>query len=240
MTEKSFSLAEIYDRITVEGKYFNYALAAQRLAKIIEGENVLELCIGTGSVALELERRGFAVRGIDQDEVMLDLLRAKLAALRSGIRVARDDAETFTIQAVFDAVYIHSGHLIFNWVRGADGSDEFRLNVPTRESAVRTCRSVSKVLRHGGKFIINVERWTNLSIELADGSTYDRYILKETPGYGTRAHLFHDASTGATSEEIVHRMLKMSYEEVLEVLSRNGFGDFQIDRKFFVATYHGM
>lgn len=239
MTAQSFPLAEMYDRITLEGRYFNYPLAARRLAKIFEWQRLLELCIGTGSVALELEKLGFTVSGIDRDDAMLALLRTKLAAAGSHIRAVKDSAEDFHIHAAFDGVYIHSGHLIFNWVRGEAGADEFRLNVPSRESADRTFKSVSKVLGFGGKFVINVERWTNLSVTLSDGSTYKRFVLEEEPTYGSRVHLFYDASSGATSEEVPHRMPKLSYEEVCSLLTLCGFGDFQINRHLFVATYLG-
>jgi len=64
------------------------------LARVSSG-SVLELCCGTGRVAIPLARTGFDVTGVDISAAMLERLRTRLAAepevVRSRIRLVQQD-----------------------------------------------------------------------------------------------------------------------------------------------------
>src|SRR2546427_9987387 len=55
-----------------------------RLANAQQGERALDLCCGTGDVALALARKGLEVTGLDFSEAMLAIARERLAKVRSG------------------------------------------------------------------------------------------------------------------------------------------------------------
>ena len=79
-------LAPIYDGINAE---IDYSAWADFIEKIIEREYrgrpelVLDLCSGTGSMTLELARRGYDMTGVDLSAEMLDIARER--AEREGL-----------------------------------------------------------------------------------------------------------------------------------------------------------
>lgn len=113
--------------------------AADR-AELAAGDSVLDVCCGTGDMALELSKRvapGGRVIGCDFSEPMLDLAREK-AARRSaeGVRFEWADALALPYDAGrFDAVTVGFG------VR----------NFAERE---RGLREMTRVLRPGGRLVI--------------------------------------------------------------------------------------
>lgn len=76
---------------------------------IAPGPRVLDAGCGTGRVAIELDRRGFAVAGIDIDAAMLEVARAKAPAL-TWISGDLADAE---LDERYDAVLLAGNVLIF-------------------------------------------------------------------------------------------------------------------------------
>lgn len=115
------------------------ALAADR-ARVAPGDRALDVCCGTGDLALELRRRcgpGGAVLGCDFSERMLELARAKAAQKGlSDVRFEWADALQLPYEdGSFDAVTVGFG------VR----------NLADVEAGVR---EMARVLRPGGRLVI--------------------------------------------------------------------------------------
>src|SRR3989344_6007395 len=91
-------VAEIYDKIM---GYFNYKKSAALIDNIIKEDNkikILEIGIGTGSLALELIKLGYEVEGIDHSPAMLT--KAKEKGLSSQI-LHLCDAKNFNLKKKF-------------------------------------------------------------------------------------------------------------------------------------------
>jgi ketosteroid isomerase-like protein len=231
-----FPLQEIYDKLVEQGGYFNYSLIVDVLSKILQGKKeVLELCIGTGNIAIRLAEaeKELSITGIDNSEKMLALLEQKLKEKKLKISYKNLSAENFTCEKKFDAIYIHSGHLIFN-----KNEKGLFLNAPSIDSRNKTFNSVVNHLNDSGLFIINIERWNDCTIKLLDGTIYQRTIIKETKKYGTRLHTFFDGGSGKIHIEKVERQPKYSEKDVTEALEELGFENFKnhLDM-FFVCEY---
>lgn len=82
---------------------------AALVAELAPGPAVLDAGCGTGRVAIELDRRGFDVTGLDIDAAMLASARAKAPALTW----IEGDLATTAIDARFDLVVLAGNVLIF-------------------------------------------------------------------------------------------------------------------------------
>lgn len=230
MENKEYDLNEIYDKLCIEGGYFNYPLNIELLKNIlIDKKFILELCVGTGNIAIPLSNLGFKVTGIDRDISMLTRLKNKIDYNPSNLIVQKvDDAADFNLDKKFDSIYIHSGHLIFN-VR----DNKYFLNVISEKSMSTTFNSVANHLNNGGLFVINIERWDDCTIKLSDGTIFHRILFKETDTEGKRLYTFYDGNNGKIHSHEADLQTKFSKDAVVERLSNLGFTDF----KFHFETY---
>lgn len=80
------AFADIYDEVMRDVDYASWAQHIANLAKTfkIRGKKLLELACGTGSMAVQLDQKGFVVTGIDRSATMLKhaQLKAKLMDCR--------------------------------------------------------------------------------------------------------------------------------------------------------------
>ncbi len=84
MTDNYYALALVYDRLNAEIDYSAWASYIDSKIKAhsrIDTSLVLDLCCGTGSMTVELDRLGYDMTGVDLSPEMLDVARAKAAAL---------------------------------------------------------------------------------------------------------------------------------------------------------------
>lgn len=102
----------------------------------------LELCVGSGRVALHLARAGHRVVGIDTSRPMLDRLGTRLDTSESGttanVRLVEADARDFDLGERFDLVYC--------------ALDSFELFL-TQEDQLAVLRNVARHLNDGGVFV---------------------------------------------------------------------------------------
>ena len=88
----------------------------QELADESRGGPVLELCCGTGRVAIPLARRGFSVTGIDISESMLSRFRDNLGreepAVAERISLARGDITDFDLGKRFALIIVAFNSLL--------------------------------------------------------------------------------------------------------------------------------
>lgn len=221
--EAHFDLEEgdAYDRIVVEGGYFDYRAAARDIdGVLLENARVLELCVGSGNLAVELAQLGHEVTGLDASQPMLKKARTRTEGL--GVELVQGDATLFDLKKSFDAVVIHSGHLIINHVE----DKKLRLNGESQAAMRNTVESVSNHLEAGGKLLLNVEHWNDKTVPYPDGSLYVRIIKEETDEYGSRVHIFHDKPSGAVISEVIIRRPKIPFDKFLGALAARGFGEF--------------
>ncbi len=95
-------VAEVYDSLMAVVPYRHWVSYVERIWDRFEycAATVLDLACGTGNVALELERRGYQVTGVDNSAAMLRQARAKPA--RSA-RFLLQDARSLHLPELFDA-----------------------------------------------------------------------------------------------------------------------------------------
>lgn len=111
--------------------------AADFLAGLPDGGQVLELGIGTGRIALPLARRGVSVQGVDASEAMVGRMRAKPGG--ESVSVTISDMAEVDVSGSFRLVYLVSNTL-------------FCLLSQARQA--ECFRNVARVLEPGGMFVI--------------------------------------------------------------------------------------
>ncbi len=113
--------------------------AVDFLEEWADGSAALEFGVGTGRVALPLNRRGISVHGIDLSEPMLEELRKKPGSERIALTLG-DFART-RIDESFRLAY-----LVFNTIT----------NLTTQEEQVACFQNAAAHLEPGGRFVIEV------------------------------------------------------------------------------------
>lgn len=126
-------IAEVYDEFYEEVDQNSIDL----LYEFAEGGHALELGIGTGRVALPLQKRGVKVYGIDGSEAMVSKLKAKPDG--ADIEIVMGSFDEIETDEQFDLIYV-----IFNTFYA----------LLTQEEQVRAFRSVADHLSAGCVFII--------------------------------------------------------------------------------------
>ncbi|MGP6147029.1 class I SAM-dependent methyltransferase [Jeotgalibaca sp. A122] len=107
----------------------------EKLAELAPGNDVLELAVGTGRIAIPLAERGFQVTGMDISEGMLQELHKKSDRVKTLV----GDMRNVAVDAQFDLVY-----LIFNGITYA----------LTLDDQVATIQNAARHLRSGGVLVI--------------------------------------------------------------------------------------
>jgi len=80
------------------------------LADFSEGDRVLELCCGSGALAVAIAAAGYRVTGVDLDQRMLDVFAARLARegqdVRERVSIVQADVCTSNLGEAFDFVIL--------------------------------------------------------------------------------------------------------------------------------------
>lgn len=137
------SIAPTYDRINALASFgadSRWRRAVVRLSGVTRGSAVLDLCSGTGDLALTMARRGRPERVVATDFVpeMLELARAKFAkvSLETVVDLVQADAQALPFDdGSFDVATVGFG------VR----------NLPDRPA---NFREVHRVLKPGGRYLV--------------------------------------------------------------------------------------
>jgi len=101
------SLAAFYDRLTEDVDYRLFADRYERAFSEDGGEFrlLLDLCCGTGSLSLEMSRRGYEMIGVDRSEAMLMQAREKCAGLPVPPLFLLQDAGELDLYGTVDAAF---------------------------------------------------------------------------------------------------------------------------------------
>lgn len=103
------SLAPVYDRLNADINYAEWADYIERQFELYAKKSpvsVLDLACGTGSMTVELARRGYDMTGIDLSEDMLAVARRKcdLERFRHSVLLVSQDMSQFELYGTVDAV----------------------------------------------------------------------------------------------------------------------------------------
>ncbi|MBE6678956.1 MAG: class I SAM-dependent methyltransferase [Ruminococcaceae bacterium] len=80
MTDNYFALSKVYDILNADldyGAWADYIDGKIKTHSDIDVSLVLDLCCGTGTMTMELDKRGYDMTGIDLSPDMLEIARAK-------------------------------------------------------------------------------------------------------------------------------------------------------------------
>ena len=113
--------------------------AVDFLAQLARPGAALELGVGTGRIALPLNRRGVPVHGIELSQAMVDQLQAKPGADEIGVTIG--DFATAKVDRTFSLAY-----LVRNTI----------MNLTTQEEQIACFRNVAAHLDPGGCFVVEV------------------------------------------------------------------------------------
>ena len=156
------------------------------------GGPVLEVCVGTGRLAIPLAYDGLDVTGVDRNEAMLNRCREKLKLappkVQKKLELVKADMRKFKLGRKFRTVFI-----AFNTFLG----------MTTRADQVACLSRIREHLQTSkGRFILDV---FNPNLE----------YLTRGPGYKNQEYLFVDEATG-----IIHEQLTtIRYDESTQVSS---------------------
>jgi SAM-dependent methyltransferase len=128
-------IAESYDELYPSSS--NTHAMVETLAKLAGAGPILELCIGTGRVALPLASNGLTVHGIDASEAMIKRLQAKPGG--ASIFVTIGDFANVDVAGRYSLIYV-----VFNTFFALTSQDE----------QVRCFANCASHLDAGGTFLI--------------------------------------------------------------------------------------
>lgn len=132
-------LTPLYDavvRLTVREKKFKKALISQ--ANFMDGQRVLDLACGTGTLALLIKETypKVEVTGIDGDANILEIAAGKAA--QKGAEIRFDEGLSFSLPYLDESFDCVVSSLFFHHL--------------TRDDKLRTLREISRVLKPEGEF----------------------------------------------------------------------------------------
>ncbi len=165
MSEAYTSLAPVYDLLNGDVDYKGWADFIERQFSLFSTNNpvsLLDLACGTGSMTVELARRGYDMTGIDLSEDMLSVARKKCddEHFRHSVLLLRQDMTDFELYGTVDAV-----------VCCLDG-----LNYLTKTEMLRkTFRHVHNYLNPAGLFLFDM----NAPAKFENVYGTNAYILEE-------------------------------------------------------------
>jgi len=190
------------------------------------GNEALELGVGTARVAISLAKAGVTVVGIDNSVHMLKAAREKLAkeseSVRKRVILKKGDMRDFELKRTFPFIYLPASTFDHN------------LTVIDRR---RTLRCIHKHLEENGTFTMDLEQeslnkpersWWIDRKEVEDGKVVVRSIFtRKDPARNTVIlHLFYDLYKNTKLLERYHEYGEaaiMSEDEITRLLEENGF-----------------
>ena len=137
--EQFTDFAYLYDELNVN---YEKDKITKRIKQLLcQCREVVDLCCGTGDVAISLAKSGFNVIGIDISEDMLNVATEKAMNNAARVLFVCADAKDFQLPSRSDAVYSITDGM--NYMMGVDELKKAFL-------------SVNKALKSGGKFIFDM------------------------------------------------------------------------------------
>ena len=152
--------ADVYDQLVQDVPYSKWADYLQS-AFLKFGQNpelILELGCGTGSMAIELAKRGYDVIGLDISAEMLSKAYEKAKKNKTDILFINQDMRNFRLHGKVDAVLCLLDSLNY---------------IPALSDVKKVFKLVSKYLNPSGLFIFDLNSPYKLSTVLGQNIFYD-------------------------------------------------------------------
>lgn len=152
--------ADVYDQLVQDIPYIKWADYLQS-AFLKFGQNpelILELGCGTGSMAIELAKRGYDVIGLDISAEMLSKAYEKAKKNKTDILFINQDMRNFRLHGKVDAVLCLLDSLNY---------------IPALSDVKKVFKLVSKYLNPSGLFIFDLNSPYKLSTVLGQNIFYD-------------------------------------------------------------------
>jgi SAM-dependent methyltransferase len=189
------------------------------------GERILDLACGHGRVALPLARRGFAVTGVDLSPRSLEVARASAQSQGLDVDFVESDMRELDFDGAFDAAY--NVYTSFGYFE-EDAENQ------------RVLEAVSRALRPGGRFLIDIINPTGLAAryqtrlweQLDSGAAFLQEHEFDMLGGRNRARWIFLREDGRRSE-LVHSLRAYASWELARMLEAaglnvvRGWGDFE-------------
>lgn len=215
------SLAQVYDRLMNHVDYTATARFYMDAAKKAgwQGDRILDLACGTGSIMLELLKLGYEVWGVDRSEEMLAVADQKIFNAGFTPRLTNQDMRKLKAPGVFNlAVCVFDG---LNYLLREDDLD-------------RTLAKVHQALSPTGVFVFDMHSEYKMSVVLGERTqfyTSDDLCYIWQNKYSTKSGLIDMKldifvkETNCTYRrfEEVHRERYYSPETLIKCLEKTGF-----------------
>ena len=216
----------IYDAMAfqLEGELEFCAEEARRY-----GENILELCCGTGRLAIPLAEKGFKVTGIDITESMLEVAKKKSRDENLDVNWILGDIIDFNLGKKFDLIFVALNSM---------------LHLLKNEDIESMFSCVKKHLTKNGRFIIHIfnpdltilnrkpdERHHHINYK--DPETGQNIIVEETLRYDKATQVNHVTlhykyEDGTEKTEPLD--IRILYPQEIDMLLK--YNGFKIEQKY--------
>lgn len=236
-------IAKIYDRVM---SYFDYAKSADLLDQLIKSDafqlsgtpTLLEVGIGTGSLALELIKKGYHIEGLDHSKSMIEIAVSK-GIPSSWIHYA--DVVNFDIGRKFDIIISHAGPIRFDYTHRRGYFIDTYLS--RREKVERAMNNIAYHLSNSGVFIMSVQNFPGRDPSLQNTAQYqslgDGYIatkeIIEEGDIRIKKRIFKKDDREIASIE--HRCLMLDLSFFNALAARYGLEDCGFDLNNIFKVY---
>ncbi len=188
------------------------------------GEPVLELCCGSGRLTIPLMEKGFAVKGLDISDEMMQLAEEKAQARNVKLDLIKGDMTDFDLGEKFNLIFIPAQSLTH--------LDEI--------SAVEKCFAcVKKHLADDGRFLIELHNPSLEILLLKPDRAHLRAVIGNTrigskSFYDTATQINHielifQENNAAPDQILTFKMRQFFPQEINALLKYNGF---EIEHKY--------
>jgi SAM-dependent methyltransferase len=223
-------VAEYYDAVVK--KYPGYYDSVLFLNNLLAGKKVLEVGVGTGTVARMLSEQGFDVTGIDSSEEMLKIAKSKLSGL--DICLKQQDLLNLDLDKKFDSIVFYQGPLCI--IRTVSG-----LVMETYlEDNLQVATSLNKLnhhLKNSGNLVIGIrdDRVPDRSILFGDGLSYHVCLRRRSSDRQEITHMIVDGMSVLAKDSLTKYQLPLS--EFHTLLKQNCFSikGFDLTKNFYIA-----
>ena len=213
--------ASVYDEFMQEVSYSEWADYIEALLKRFgcRPELVLDLACGTGSLTVELAKRGYDMIGADVSEDMLEIAREKCEEAGTQVLFLQQDMREFELYGTVGAIVCTCDSLNY---------------VTEKEDVLQVFRLANNYLDPGGLFIFDINTEYKFRSVLADtcrAETYEdaayiweNYYYEEEKINEYQVTFFREDPESGLYErsEETHYEKAYSAEEIKELLERAG------------------